>query len=118
MVLWTAAQEISSDPLGKETYRELLRWAGGTRVLTVTSVREAAPEGVQILDAGLPFSPEDLAAFLAARPRSLERIVIHESARTYDHRTLKLLMKVLDHAAVKRELDAFRASGGQLVIPQ
>jgi hypothetical protein len=57
-------------------------------------------------------------AFLAARPPSLERIVIHESARSCDGRTLKPLLKVLEHAAVKRELDAFRASGGQLVIPQ
>ena len=108
----------AAEPSGKETYRERLRWADGPRELIVTAVREAAPEGAQILDAGLPFRPEDLAAFLAARPRSLERIVIHGSAQTYDHRTLKPLMKVLEHAAVKRELDAFRGSGGQLIISQ
>jgi hypothetical protein len=107
-----------AEPAGKQTYREPLRWAEGTRELTVTAVSEAARDGVQVLDAGLPFSPEDLAAFLAARPRSLERIAIHGSAQTYDHRTLKPLMKVLEDGAVKRELDVFRASGGQLVIPR
>lgn len=108
----------AAEPSEKETYREVLRWAGDPRELIVTAVREAAPEGAQILDAGLPFSPDDLAALLAARPRSLGRIVIHGSALTYDHRTLKPLTKVLEHPAVKRELDAFLASGGQLVIPR
>ena len=106
------------EPSGKEVYHEHLRWAGSPKELVVTAVREAPREGVQLLDAGLPFSPEDLAAFLAVRPRTLERIVIHESARTYDGRTLKPLMKVLENDAVKRELDAFRASGGQVVIPK
>jgi hypothetical protein len=107
----------TAEPSGHEFYRERLRWTAGARELDVTAVRKVEAEGVQVLDAGLPFSPEDLAEFLAARPGSLRRIVIHESAGAYDQRTLKPLRKVLENAAVKRELEGFRAAGGELVVP-
>ncbi len=100
-----------------EAYREPLRWHDGMRRLSITAQKQAPADGVQLLDVGLPFSAEDLAAFLAKRPATVKEIEIHSSAQPYSRTTLKPLMQVLEHPAVKRELDKFRNDGGRVLAP-
>ncbi|MHB1037497.1 MAG: alpha-L-rhamnosidase-related protein [Pirellulales bacterium] len=110
-------------PAGSEetppgAYHEPLRWKEGVRSLVVTTQRQSPAQGVQWLDAGLPFSPEDLAALLAQRPATLKQITIDASALRYDGTTLKPLAKVLEHPAVKAELDRYRKAGGEILMPR
>ncbi len=99
------------------TYREPLRWDQHVRRLSITAQRQAPADGVQLLDVGLPFSAEDLADFLAQRPATVKQIEIHSSAQPYNRTTLKPLMQVLDHPAVKKELEQFRKDGGRVLVP-
>ncbi|NQU20462.1 MAG: hypothetical protein HQ567_04205, partial [Candidatus Nealsonbacteria bacterium] len=99
------------------TYREPLRWGQRVRRLSITAQRQAPADGVQLLDVGLPFSAKDLAVFLAQRPATVKEIEIHSSAQPYNRTTLKPLMQVLDHPAVKKELEQFRKDGGRVLIP-
>lgn len=110
-------------PAGSEetppgVYHEPLRWKEGVHSLVVTTQREAPAEGVQLLDAGMPFSPEDLAALLSQRPATLKSITIRASALRYDGRTLKPLAKVLEHPSVQAELDRYRKDGGAILLPR
>jgi hypothetical protein len=99
-------------------YHEPLRWKEGMHSLMLTTQKEKPAQGVQLLDAGLPFSPEDLAALLARRPAALKRITIHASALRYDGATLKPLKEVLEHPSVKAEIERYRKDGGEVVMPR
>jgi len=98
------------------TYREPLRWNAGVRRLSVTAQKQPPVDGVQLLDVGLPFSAKDLADFLSQRPTTLKAIEIHSSAQPLSRETLKPLMQVLDHPAVKKELEQFQEDGGTITI--
>ena len=117
-----AETPLPEPPASEETpssvYQEPLRWKEGVHSLVVTTQKEAPARGVQLLDAGLPFSPEDLAAFLERRPATMKRITIQASAQGYDGRTLKPLMKVLEHPLVKAELERYRKDGGAIFLPR
>ena len=97
-------------------YQEPLRWKEGVQCLVVTARRQPPAEGVQLLDAGLPFSAEDLAAFLARRPATVKNITIHPSAQSYDRATLKPLMQVIEHPRVKAEIERFHKDGGSVTM--
>jgi hypothetical protein len=105
-----------SEEMPAGAYHEPLRWKKGIHSLVVTTQREAPEQGVQLLDAGLPFSPQDLAALLGQRPITLKSITIRAAALNYDSATLKPLAKVLEHPAVKAEFDRYRKAGGAIVM--
>ncbi|HAK97052.1 MAG TPA: hypothetical protein DCM87_19185 [Planctomycetes bacterium] len=105
-----------SDEPPPGVYQEPLRWREGINSLVLTARGQPPEEGVQLLDAGLPFSAEDLAAFLARRPATVTQIAVHPSARAYDGATLKPFEQVLEHPAVKAELARFQRDGGDLQI--
>ena len=105
-----------SDAPSPGMYQEPLRWKEGVQCLVVTARRQPPAEGVQLLDAGLPFSAEDLAAFLARRPATVKNITIHPSAQSYDRATLKPLMQVIEHPRVKAEIERFHKDGGSVTM--
>lgn len=99
-------------------YAEPLRWQEDVHTVVVTTQKAAPAPGVQWLDAGLPFSSEDLAAWLAQRPATLRHVTIHPSAQRYDGATLKPLSQGLAEASVKAEVERFRREGGRWSVPR
>jgi hypothetical protein len=64
------------------------------------------------------FAEEDLASLLTRRPATLKTITIRASALRYDGTTLKPLAEVLEHTAVKAELERYRKDGGAILMPR